>query len=98
MTSFPSMRVAIPTAPSTGGVAPSSGTNQGLSEYGFEYGCLLPKAQFLSFDDGGFLSQNRESSGQFARPCDVMCPLVAQQFLDCVALMGDFFELGRLRR
>ena len=27
-----------------------------------------------------------------------MCPLVAQQFLDCVALMGDFFELGRLRR
>ena len=52
----------------------------------------------MSFDDGGFLSQNRESSGQFARPCDVMCPLVAQQFLDCVALMGDFFELGRLRR
>ena len=34
--------------------------DQGLSEYGFEYGCLLPKAQFLSFDDRGFLSQNRE--------------------------------------
>ena len=40
MTSFPSMRVAMPTAPSSGGKAPFSGSKRGVS--GIE--CVSPSS------------------------------------------------------
>ena len=46
--------------------------SQGLSEYSFEYGCLSPKAQFLSFDDGGFLSPKNGRLWSAARIHHVM--------------------------
>ena len=68
MISFPSMRVATPTAPSTGGTAPLSGSNRGVS--GTEGVSPSSTAGVEGANSVGALlgSANVGSRGQFEMP------------------------------